>query len=319
MSTEGDYFINKYYLIDKVIINKNEKFDFDIYAKNTIEERVSLVLCKNYKILKNRVDELIAYRYLYVHESEKKFYDKYFNGFMNQKVIPNDMDKFYEEVGLTIDKMFKDPESLANYSEVKNIVTNMVKIILDKKFMINSFISILASNYYTHTHSLNVSVYAICLGKHLGLKENDIQDLGISALLHDLGKSKIKESILNKIGTLTEYEFNEMKKHPLLGWLLAKRLGITNRNILAGIRNHHEKMDGTGYPDRQKDEDIHLFAKIIGICDVFDALTTKRVYKDAVSTFETLIMMKKEMSQHLDPRIVDDFIKIFKEEKRRTA
>ncbi|WP_320034739.1 HD-GYP domain-containing protein [Halarcobacter sp.] len=319
MSTEGDYFINKYYLIDKVIINKNEKFDFDIYAKNTIEERVSLVLCKNYKILKNRVDELIAYRYLYVHESEKKFYDKYFNGFMNQKVIPNDMDKFYEEVGLTIDKMFKDPESLANYSEVKNIVTNMVKIILDKKFMINSFISILASNYYTHTHSLNVSVYAICLGKHLGLKENDIQDLGISALLHDLGKSKIKVSILNKVGTLTEYEFNEMKKHPLLGWLLAKRLGITNRNILAGIRNHHEKMDGTGYPDRQKDEDIHLFAKIIGICDVFDALTTKRVYKDAVSTFETLIMMKKEMSQHLDPRIVDDFIKIFKEEKRRTA
>ncbi len=75
-------------------------------------------------------------------------------------------------------------------------------------------------------------------------------------------------------------------------------------------------MDGNGYPDKLKDKDIHIFAKIIGVCDVFDALTTKRVYKDAVSTFETLIMMKKEMSRHLDVTLVDEFIKIFKEESQ---
>jgi HD-GYP domain-containing protein (c-di-GMP phosphodiesterase class II) len=212
--------------------------------------------------------------------------------------------------------MFKDPERLASYSEVKDIVTNMVSTILDDDFMISSFISILSTNYYTHTHSLNVSVYSICLGKHLGLVESELEELGISALLHDLGKSKIKDEIINKNGTLTEYEFNEIKKHPLLGWLLAKRLSITNKNILSGIRNHHERMDGNGYPDKLKDKDIHIFAKIIGVCDVFDALTTKRVYKDAVSTFETLIMMKKEMSRHLDVTLVDEFIKIFKEESQ---
>lgn len=306
----------KYYLIDKIIIIDDIKFDFDIYAKNNEEERVFLIFEKEKKLFEKDVDFLISHRHLYVHESEKESYDRYFRNYMSRKNGPRDMEVFYKEVGYTVDKMFKDPERLASYSEVKDIVTNMVSTILDDDFMISSFISILSTNYYTHTHSLNVSVYSICLGKHLGLVESELQELGISALLHDLGKSKIKDEIINKNGSLTEYEFNEIKKHPLLGWLLAKRLSITNKNILSGIRNHHERMDGNGYPDKLKDKDIHIFAKIIGVCDVFDALTTKRVYKDAVSTFETLIMMKKEMSKHLDVTLVDEFIKIFKEESQ---
>jgi HD-GYP domain-containing protein (c-di-GMP phosphodiesterase class II) len=306
----------KYYLIDKIIIIDDIKFDFDIYAKNNEEERVFLIFEKEKKLFEKDVDFLISHRHLYVHESEKESYDRYFRNYMSKKNGPRDMEVFYKEVGYTVDKMFKDPERLASYSEVKDIVTNMVSTILDDDFMISSFISILSTNYYTHTHSLNVSVYSICLGKHLGLVESELEELGISALLHDLGKSKIKDEIINKNGTLTEYEFNEIKKHPLLGWLLAKRLSITNKNILSGIRNHHERMDGNGYPDKLKDKDIHIFAKIIGVCDVFDALTTKRVYKDAVSTFETLIMMKKEMSRHLDVTLVDEFIKIFKEESQ---
>jgi HD-GYP domain-containing protein (c-di-GMP phosphodiesterase class II) len=306
----------KYYLIDKIIIIDDIKFDFDIYAKNNEEERVFLIFEKEKKLFEKDVNFLISHRHLYVHESEKESYDRYFRNYMSRKNGPRDMEVFYKEVGYTVDKMFKDPERLASYSEVKDIVTNMVSTILDDDFMISSFISILSTNYYTHTHSLNVSVYSICLGKHLGLVESELQELGISALLHDLGKSKIKDEIINKNGSLTEYEFNEIKKHPLLGWLLAKRLSITNKNILSGIRNHHERMDGNGYPDKLKDKDIHIFAKIIGVCDVFDALTTKRVYKDAVSTFETLIMMKKEMSKHLDVTLVDEFIKIFKEESQ---
>ncbi len=317
MSIDVKYPIKKkYYLIDKIIITNNIKFDFNIYTKKNDEERVSLVFEKEKNLYEKDVDILISHRYLYVHESEKEFYDKYFRNYMSKKNGPRDMGLFYKEVGYTVDKMFKDPERLASYSEVKDIVTNMVSTILDDDFLISSFISILSANYYTHTHSLNVSVYSICLGKHLGLVESEIQELGISALLHDLGKSKIKDEIINKNGSLTEYEFNEVKKHPLLGWLLAKRLGITNKNILSGIRNHHERMDGNGYPDQLKDKDIHIFAKIIGVCDVFDALTTKRVYKDAVSTFETLIMMKKDMSKHLDITLLDEFIKIFKEESK---
>mgnify|MGYP002477467154 CR=1 FL=1 len=98
---------------------------------------------------------------------------------------------------------------------------------------------------YTHTHSLNVSIYALCLGKSMGIDEKNLEDLGTTALLNDLGKSKITKEIINKKGKLTEYEYNEAKKHSIYGWALAKRLGITNKNILLGIRNHHEKLDGT--------------------------------------------------------------------------
>lgn len=307
--------LEKYHLIDKVIINENNEFQFNIYGKNTKEERLSLV-CKNgIRLVKNELENLISQRFLYVHDDEKKFYEEYYCEFMKQKIIPKNMENFYSDIGNTINKMFTNPESLGNVKEVEHIVTDMVSTILQDDFTVSSFITILSSDYYTHTHSLNVSVYAICLGKHMGIEKEELEDLGTAALLHDLGKSKISNDIINKNGKLTEHEFNEVKKHPTYGWALARQLGITNKNILTGIRNHHERVDGTGYPDKLKNEQIPLFGKIIAICDVFDALTTKRSYKEPVATFDTLLMMKKEMSKHLDINIVNHFIKIFIEEK----
>ena len=306
--------MKKYYQIDKVIINESEQFSFDIYGKNSKEEHVALLFGKGAKLIKDEVKNLIAHKFLYVYEKEKDFYEEYYRDFMDQKVIPKDMSSLYKDIGTTVNKMFENPEALGNAKEVEHIVTDMVTTILQDDFTVTSFISILAHDYYTHTHSLNVSVYALCLGKHIGMIKSDLEDLGTAALLHDLGKSRISKKIINKNGILTEQEFKEIKKHPVYGWALAKRLGIKNPKILAGIRNHHEKLDGSGYPDALKDEDIPLFAKIVGVCDVFDALTTKRSYKDPVSTFQTLLMMKKEMCNHLDGNIVDHFIKIFREE-----
>ncbi|WP_419765257.1 MAG: HD-GYP domain-containing protein [Arcobacter sp.] len=236
---------------------------------------------------------------------------------MKLKLIPKNMKDFYSNVGETINKIFENPQALKNVAELEIISNDMVSTILHDNFSVSSFITILASDYYTHTHSLNVSVYAICLGKHIGMNKKDLEDLGTSALLHDLGKSKISDSIINKNGLLTEHEFNEVKKHPMLGWALARQIGITNKSILAGIKNHHERVDGTGYPDKLKDEQIDIFAKIIGICDVFDALTTNKSYKNSTGTFNTLVMMKKEMSKHLDGKIVNHFIGVFKEEMNK--
>lgn len=303
-----------YYLIDKVIINENVEFFFNLYGKNTKEEDLSLLSTKGRKLLKNDIENLTDYNYLYVHEDEKEFYENHFNDFMRLKLIPENMESFYSKVGNTINNMFNNTPSKDDIKEVNSIVTDMVTTILHKSFKVSSFITILSSDYFTHTHSLNVSVYAICLGKHLKIKKKDLEDLGKSALLHDLGKSQISNEIINKNGLLTEHEFNEVKKHSIYGWAIARQMGITDKAILAGIRNHHERVDGNGYPDKLKDEQIHLFAKIIAVCDIFDALTTNKTYKDSIGTFNTLVMMKKEMSKHLDTNIVDHFINIFKEE-----
>ena len=144
----------------------------------------------------------------------------------------------------------------------------------------------------------------------LGLDEDRLRDLGRSALLHDLGKSEIEHKIVDKDGVLTRFEYEHMQMHPSLGFEIALKIGITNKNILDGIRHHHEKLDGRGYPDNLKGKEISLFPRIIGVCDVFDALTTRRSYKKAMSSYSALHMMKLYMTEHLDMGILDTFIKI---------
>ena len=306
------YDINEYFLIDKTVINHNDNFVFDIYGKNTFEDKLEMIYEKGITITEEMFQSIMAIKYLYIHESHKKVYEEYYKKISNHKLIPSNIQKFYANVSDQINELLENPQLQENIEKTKEIVNTMVDIILQDDFTVSSFVSIMEYDYYTHTHSLNVSVYALCLGKEMKLNRNQLEELGTSALLHDLGKSKIDKSIINKNGKLTETEFKEVQKHPFYGWLLVKKMGISNKNILEGIRYHHEKMDGSGYPEALKGDQIHLYAKIISICDIFDALTTKRTYKEPVSTFDTLIMMKKEMSKQLDGAIINQFINIFK-------
>jgi len=306
------YDVNKYFLIDKSIVKDNDTFIFDIYGKNSFEDELIQVYEKAQTLTEKLSKTILSYKYLYVENTHRDIYDEYYKNSKHQTIIPKNTQKFYEDIALKIDKLFENPERIENLEQTKEIVSNMVSIVLEESFTISSFISILEYEYYNHTHSLNVCVYSLCLGKQLNLTKPSLEELGISAILHDIGKTKIDQSIINKDGKLNEVEFKEVMKHPFYGTLLAKKLGINNIKILEGIKYHHEKMDGTGYPDGLFETQIPLYAKIIGTCDIFDALTTKKTYQDSVSTFDTLIMMKKEMSKQLDSKIINAFIEIFR-------
>jgi len=307
-------YVSQYSPIDKIIIEFNNNLLFNLYKKNPINKEFFLVYKNGVDLSKNDVENLLACTSLYIHNKNKVVYEDYHKNYIEQKIIPKNMESFYKDISENINNLFENPESMENVKNAKVIVTNMVDTIMEDDFIASSFVSILSSDYYTYTHSLNVSIYALCVGKHMGMEKKLLEELGISALLHDLGKTKIDPEIINKNGKLTEQEFREVQNHPFYGWLLAKKLGITNKSILAGIRNHHEKIDGTGYPDKLFNKDINIFAKIIGVCDVFDALTTKRTYKDSISTFDTIIVMKKEMSDHLDGHVINHFMQILKGE-----
>lgn len=176
---------------------------------------------------------------------------------------------------------------------------------------------ITAHDYYTHTHSINVSVYTLSLGSYLGIEGNDLEVLGMAAILHDLGKSKVDYEIINKNGKLTDEEFAQMKHHPAFGHEIALKLNITDERVLTGIRHHHEKIEGGGYPDNLRGDQISQFARIIGVCDVFDALSTKRSYKDPMSSFESLLLMKQQMVGHLDMGMVDAFIRMLNKQGQK--
>lgn len=206
--------------------------------------------------------------------------------------------------------MFQNPEALGNVHEIQPLVGGFIDIVLHDQNAVESLMQITAHDYYTHTHSINVSIYTISLGSFMGISGDELKTLGTAAVLHDIGKSKVDYNIINKNGRLDDMEFAEMKRHPSEGHAIALKLGIEDQRILTGIRHHHERLEGGGYPDNLKGEQISKFARIIGVCDVFDALSTKRSYKEPMSSFEALKLMKDEFSTHLDMSMVNAFIKM---------
>lgn len=307
--------MNSYHLFDKRFLHLGDNIDFNLYYHDK-PTQMSLFLQSDTVIDKNKKKKLQEIEHLYIPHSEYRKYESFVEE--NLQVILEDetlsMDEkteiiYTSSTDLT-HSLFDNPNALENVQHSKKIVTPILQSIIHNNNTVASYLKIIEHDYYTHTHSLNVSIYAICLGAEMGLAENILADLGQAALLHDLGKSQIKYEIINKDGALSEAEFHEMKKHSELGYEIAISIGIDNQDILDAIRHHHEKLDGMGYPDNLRQNEIKMFARIIGVCDVFDALTTKRSYKAAMSSFDALMIMKHDMKTHLDMKIVNTFIKM---------
>lgn len=162
---------------------------------------------------------------------------------------------------------------------------------------------------YTYAHSLNVSLLSSLLGSWLNLDYLHIEDLSYCGILHDIGKSKMPPYILNKPDTLTETEFSVMKKHPVIGYQLIENNDAINRDIAMGILMHHERNDGSGYPLGLKSEQIHFYAKVIAIVDIFDAMTSDRVYKRRQPPFDVLELFEREYLTKCDAGIILTFLK----------
>jgi putative two-component system response regulator len=157
-------------------------------------------------------------------------------------------------------------------------------------------LSIEAKDPYTQNHCERLSEYSVCLGKRLGLPDEYMTALRRAGIVHDIGKIAVPESILLKPGRLTEDEWKIMREHPVVGERICAPLK-SFRHVLPIIRHHHEKMDGSGYPDRLRGHEIPLTARILQIVDVYDALTTARPYKRALSVAEALQTMQEEVQR----------------------
>jgi HD-GYP domain-containing protein (c-di-GMP phosphodiesterase class II) len=301
--------------IDKWLLDVGDVLDYDIYY-NTHEGDKEVFLPKEYHIdrkIKTRIDDT---EYLYIRQNDLPLYYHFVETIIqavaqNKHIaITKKAAVIYRQAAEMLDEMFENPEALENVPKSKKVVNKFVDTIFSDKHAVESLIKITAYDYYTHTHSINVCVYALSLGSYLKLSPPVLEELGISALLHDLGKSKVDSAITNKNGRLTDDEFEQMKHHPAFGHKIALKIGIADTRILDGIRHHHEKLDGSGYPDGISGDKITLFARIIGVCDIFDALSTKRSYKDRLKSYDSLKLMKETMNKHLDMSIVDAFIKM---------
>lgn len=165
------------------------------------------------------------------------------------------------------------------------------------------------SDNYTFDHSLRVSILATMIGKWLGYDHAQLSDLAQASLLFDIGKLKIPDFVLNKPNKTREEEFDIVKKHAQFGYsVLMRTEGVTN-NIKYSALQHHERLDGTGYPLRLKAGQIHEFAKIIMVCDIFDAMTSERPYKEKVSPFVAAEYIQWNAGKTLDSKICYIFLR----------
>jgi putative nucleotidyltransferase with HDIG domain len=162
---------------------------------------------------------------------------------------------------------------------------------------------------YTYMHSVAVCALMIALGKQLGLSGQSLKDAGMSGLLHDVGKMLIPGEVLNKPGKLTDEEFNIIKDHPRKGWEILNISKGANAVVLDVCLHHHERVDGKGYPEKISGDNLTLFARMGAVCDVYDALTSNRCYKNGWEPAETIRKMAEWKDGHFDERVFHSFVK----------
>ena len=163
-------------------------------------------------------------------------------------------------------------------------------------------------DYYTYTHSVNVGLYCMTYGVKIGLPHDEVRQLGLGGMLHDVGKSKIDVTLLNKNGVLTKQEFEAIKHHAPFGEEILREMKCYGASIIDMAAQHHERYNGGGYPKGLIGDDIAYFARVCKVMDVYDALTTRRPYKKAMSAYDTLTLMKKQMIEEFDGQVLDSFI-----------
>jgi len=195
-----------------------------------------------------------------------------------------------------------------DFSPATPLVENLIESVFRNENAAVTLCKLRGFDEYTYTHSLNVSILAVLLGKRMGLDRPSLLKIGLAGLLHDVGKARLPARILNKPGRLTESEFHAVKGHSMWSHDLLRKQDNMPREILRAVAEHHERHDGSGYPRGLKGQEISLFSRIIAVADVFDALTSKRAYKDAMPPAQALSMMYQWRGKQFATQDIETFI-----------
>ena len=251
---------------------------------------------------------------LYVKAEDEGCYRRYIESnlgeLLQDQSVPMEVRStvLYDSAKGLVKDVLSDPRSGDLLDRSGKLVDNMVNFIFDEKQSFHTLMRVTSFDYYTYTHSVNVFVFSTSLAQFAGLSPAEVRVLGNGALLHDVGKSELDADIINCPGKLSPEQWDMMRQHPTLGYDLLKEQGEDRAIVLDMVRHHHEKMSGKGYPDGLSDKDISVHVRINTIADIFDALTTRRSYKNAMQSFSSLQLMQQEMSADLDKELFRLFV-----------
>lgn len=206
-----------------------------------------------------------------------------------------------------IQYLYQDTQSADFTNASKSITDDLMKAISDNDAVAVDISALKVSDEYTFKHSVDVATMSMIIARKYGLDKKQVYEIGISGLLHDIGKSKIPNEILNKAGKLTDEEFEMMKQHSVFGFQILQEKKDLSNEVKMGVLQHHEKMNGRGYPLKVDGEKISLFPRIISVADIYDALVTERPYKKPFSPRDAVEMIMS-MTEELDIDIMRCFM-----------
>jgi HD-GYP domain-containing protein (c-di-GMP phosphodiesterase class II) len=233
-------------------------------------------------------------------ESEDS-YDNEEKSEFKQKSV-EEIEEDFVQFSSNVENIFNNIENvkISGIEEVREFARKIQKEFSFTSAIVKNIVLYGSGKDTIYRHCVNVAALSSILGKWVGLSEKDINLLVYSAVLHDFGKTKISDSILNKVDHLLVKEMKEIKTHPVIGYNFVKDIPFLDKSVSYGVLMHHERADGSGYPLGIKSDSIHQFAKIIAIADVFDAINSDRVFKRSKGPFEALEIIHKESLGKLD-------------------
>jgi len=234
---------------------------------------------------------------------------------LNEKYRPDDYEiislmGYYLTIGLQNHLLLR--ELKGKITEIQKLYSDMREIYYDTVKAFSAAID--AKDAYTRGHSLRVAKYASAIAKELGMKKIEIEGLFVAGLLHDIGKITIDSLLMNKPGKIDPEEMEIIKKHPVTGYEILSKIKFPWNGVHHIVRHHHERPNGTGYPDQLTSESLRTGAKILSLADAFDAMTTERPYRKQLPLKDTILEMKDQLGKQFDYEIAMTLFKVLQKE-----
>ncbi len=305
---------DEFYLLDRTLLIPGQKITFSLFTLSDFRINVllpateQLPLPIDEKVTKTSGDIMIM-------PTDIGRYHAYLNSLLaTETLVKAEHEKVQsivikENSKLVLKDLLENPRSGEKIKESIIVVNKMVDNILDNKGAVYDLLSLRTYDYYTYTHSVNVAVLSVGMGMAVGLPKEQIRRLGIGAMLHDVGKSTIPSSIINKAGRLDDDEYRIIKSHVDEGEKILRMNPEIPEESYFAVLQHHERLSGKGYPNSKMGREIHLFGRITSIVDCYDALTTTRTYQAARTPFFALSILTKETGDY-DIDVLKSFIQM---------
>jgi uncharacterized domain HDIG len=281
----------------------------DILGKPVYDDKCQLLLAKEVKLTLNYIERLkkANIQCIYIE-------DELSEGLEPTNVVSDELKIRSVSAVKTVFKDISERKgnnyNVKDINSIKNVVDEMMRVIYDNPETLYHMTELMGTDMYTYNHSAEVAVLSMLVAKRMKLSENFIQKIGVGAILHDIGKMQIPGEVLNKVNSLEKEEVKLVKEHVQFGYDMLKDNDFISPISRQIVLLHHEKLNGEGYPYHLSGDQIPIHVRIVTMCDIFNAISSNRAYKDRLNADEALELIRTEAVYELDRDIYYHLLKV---------